>query len=124
MSADARRASIVKGAEVLWEEPPGHFDAFSKMLVTPKNADTRLFDFRISSYQPKGYVAPHKHAVQEQVYYILEGTGLVELEHERTVVSPWTAIHIPPGVMHAIYNTGMCDLKFVVVTTPVLDDAV
>ncbi|MEP7456606.1 cupin domain-containing protein [Phyllobacterium sp. SB3] len=122
MSVESRKAAIVKGAEVLWEEPPAHFSAFSKMLVTPANADTKLFDFRISSYQPKGYVAPHKHKVQEQVYYILEGEGLIELDGERTVVSPWTAIHIPPGVVHAIYNTGMNDLKFVVVTTPTHDE--
>lgn len=114
----SRKATVRKGAEVLWEQPPGHFDAFSKMLIRPENADTKLFDFRISSYQPKGYVAPHAHEVQEQIYYIIEGEGLMELEGERTVVTPWTAIHIPPGVRHAIYNTGMLDLKFVVVTTP------
>jgi mannose-6-phosphate isomerase-like protein (cupin superfamily) len=31
-------------------------------------------------------------------------------------------IHIPPGVTHAIYNTGMVDLKFIVVTTPPDDE--
>ena len=123
MTKRTPKATIVKGAEILWEEPPAHFDAFSKMLVNPQNTDSRLFDFRVSSYQPKGYVAPHKHKIQEQVYYILEGEGLMELDGVRTVVTPWTAISIPPGVVHAIYNTGMCDLKFVVVTTPVSDDA-
>jgi mannose-6-phosphate isomerase-like protein (cupin superfamily) len=88
------------------------------MLVRPENADTRCFDFRISSYQPKGLVVPHRHKVQEQIYYILEGEGLMEIEGERTVVHPWTVIFIPPGVEHGIYNTGMVDLKFIVVTTP------
>jgi mannose-6-phosphate isomerase-like protein (cupin superfamily) len=118
----ARGATIRPGAEVLWENPPNHFDALSKMLVRPENADTALFDFRISTYQPKGYVAPHRHRIQEQIYYILEGEGLMELEGQRTVVRPWTVVHIPPRVQHAIYNTGMVDLKFVVVTTPP-DDA-
>jgi len=27
-------------------------------------------------------------------------------------------IFIPPGVEHAIYNTGMIDLRFIVVTSP------
>jgi len=116
------KATIRKGVEVLWEEPPAHFDAFSKMLVRPENADTSRFDFRISSYQPKGFVAPHSHAIQEQIYYILEGEGLMEIDGERTVVQPWTVIHIPPGVTHAIYNTGMVDLKFIVVTTPPDDE--
>ncbi|WNI18739.1 cupin domain-containing protein [Actinacidiphila sp. ITFR-21] len=116
--AAKRTATIRQGAEVLWEQPPNHFDALSKMLVRPENSDSVLFDFRISTYQPKGYVAPHVHRAQEQIYYILEGEGLMELEGERTVVAPWTVVHIPPGVEHAIYNTGMIDLKFVVVTTP------
>jgi mannose-6-phosphate isomerase-like protein (cupin superfamily) len=123
MAEVARKATVRRGSEVLWEEPPGHFDAISKMLIRPENADTKLFDFRISCYQPKGYVARHAHAVQEQIYYILEGEGLMEIEEVRTVVEPWTVVHIPPGVAHAIYNTGMVDLKFVVVTTPPEDQA-
>lgn len=110
--------TIRRGVEVLWEEPPNHFDAFSKMLVRPENADTKLFDFRISSYQPKGYVAPHIHNAQEQIYYIISGEALVEIDGARTPVDPYTVIHFPPGVEHALYNTGMTDLTFVVVTTP------
>jgi mannose-6-phosphate isomerase-like protein (cupin superfamily) len=113
-----RQATIRHGSSVLWEQPPGHFEAFSKMLIRPENADSRLFDFRVSSYQPRGHVAPHHHEYQEQVYYILEGEGLMEIEGERTVVTPWTVVHIPPTVSHAIYNTGMVDLKLVVVTIP------
>ncbi|HET6522466.1 MAG TPA: cupin domain-containing protein [Geminicoccaceae bacterium] len=114
-----RRATIRQGAAVLWEEPPGHHDAaLSKMLVRPESADTRLLDYRISSYEPKGYVAPHRHRVQEQIYHILEGEGLMEIEGERTVVGPQTVIHLPPGVEHAIYNTGLRTLVFIVVTTP------
>jgi mannose-6-phosphate isomerase-like protein (cupin superfamily) len=120
--SDKPKATIRHGAEVLWEQPPGHFDAFSKMLIRPENADSKLFDFRISSYQPKGYVAPHKHLIQEQIYYILDGEALMEVEGERTVVTPWTVVHLPPGVEHAIYNTGMTDLKFIVVTVPPDDE--
>lgn len=120
--ATEKIATVRRGAEVLWETPPNHFDALSKMLVRPENSDSALFDFRISTYQPKGYVAPHRHTIQEQIYYILKGEGLMELEGERTVVTPWTVVHIPPQVEHAIYNTGMIDLKFVVVTTPPDDE--
>lgn len=115
-------AVIRHGASVMWEEPPNHFDAFSKMLVRPENANTRHFDFRISSYQPKGYVAPHRHAVQEQIYHIQEGEGVMELDGERHVVRPQDTIFIPPGVEHAIYNTGLVDLIFYVITSPPEDE--
>ncbi len=115
-------AVIRKGASVLWENPPAHYDAMSKMLVRPENAKTKHFDFRISIYQPKGYVAPHAHKIQEQIYHIQAGEGLMELEGQRHVVGPQDTIHIPPGVNHAIYNTGLVDLVFYVITSPPEDE--
>jgi mannose-6-phosphate isomerase-like protein (cupin superfamily) len=116
-------ASIRNINEVMWETPPAHFDAHSKMLVNPDTAGTRRFDYRISSYQPKGYVAPHRHRVQEQIYHILDGEGLMEIEGERSMVRRrHDCIHLPPGVEHAIYNTGLQDLVFLVITTPPTDD--
>ena len=118
-----KTAAVIRNiAEVMWETPPEHFDAHSKMLVTPQNSATRRLDFRISSYQPKGYVKPHRHKVQEQIYHVLSGEGLMELDGKRTVVRAHDCIHIPPGVEHAIYNTGLTDLVFFVVTTPPTDE--
>jgi mannose-6-phosphate isomerase-like protein (cupin superfamily) len=114
-------ATIRNIVEVLWETPPAHYDAHSKMLVTPETARTSRLDHRISSYQPKGFVAPHTHKVQEQIYHVLEGEGLMELDGERHVVRSQDVIHIPPGVEHAIYNSGLKDLVFLVITTPPTD---
>lgn len=112
-------AVIRRGASVMWESPPGHYDsAFSKMLVRPENSATQLLDFRISVYQPKGYVAPHHHRTQEQIYHIQSGEAVMELSGARHVVGPQDTIFIPPGVEHAIYNTGLTDLVFYVITTP------
>ena len=122
-SKNNRKAAIRHTAEVLWENPPGHSPgAISKMLVRPENADTKLLDFRISCYQPMDHVEPHAHKVQEQVYHVLEGEGMMELDGERNVVRSGNVIFIPPGVNHAIYNTGVVDLVFLVITTPP-DDA-
>ena len=51
----------------------------SKPLVMPENAASRHIDYRISMYQPMAYVARHKHKVQEQIYHVLDGEGLMEL---------------------------------------------
>ena len=109
--------------EAMWEDLPGHFGgAYSKMLVRPDVCGSRRIDYRISTYQPKGYVEPHSHRVQEQVYHVLEGEALMELGEERRVVRRHDVIFVPPGVRHAIYNTGLSDLTFIVVTSPP-DDA-
>jgi mannose-6-phosphate isomerase-like protein (cupin superfamily) len=115
----AGKGVIRQMAESMWEDLPGHFDsALSKMLVRPEVCGSRHLDFRLSSYQPKGYVAAHSHKVQEQIYHVLEGEGLMELDGERSVVGPGTTIFVPPGVEHAIYNTGVRDLLFFVITSP------
>ena len=122
-TSGSRKAVIRHTAEVLWENPPGHSrGALSKMLVRPETAGSELVDFRISCYQPMDCVNPHTHNVQEQIYHLLEGEGLMELDGERNIVRPGTFIFVPPGVEHAIYNTGTTDLVFFVVTTPPDDD--
>jgi mannose-6-phosphate isomerase-like protein (cupin superfamily) len=115
------KAKIMRAEEAFWEQPPGHFQAFSKMLVHPTNAGTRLFDFRLSSYQPRGYAEVHVHQVAENIYYVLQGKGIVELDGEKHLVEPHMVIHIPPGVRHGIFNTGLEDLIFVVVASPPSD---
>ncbi len=112
-------AAIRAAAEVIWDEPPAHYGgAFSKLLVRPESCGSKSIDYRISVYQPRAYVAPHKHRIQEQVYHVLEGEGLMELDGKKQVVRKDDVIFIPPGIEHAIYNTGMTDIKFVVVTSP------
>ncbi|OGK90476.1 MAG: hypothetical protein A2X50_16920, partial [Candidatus Rokubacteria bacterium GWF2_70_14] len=112
------QAKIMRMEEAFWELPPKHFQAFSKMLVHPTNADTKHFDFRISSYQPRGYAEVHVHEVAENLYYILRGKGIVELDGVKHLVEPHMLIHIPPGVRHGIFNTGIEDLVFLVVASP------
>ena len=124
MAATKRHAVIRNIAEVPWREFPNHFGgALSKPLVMPETAGSRQLDYRISMYQPMAHVARHKHKVQEQIYHLLEGEGLMEIEGKNHVVRKHDVIFLPPGIEHAISNTGVSDLVFLVVTSPVSDDA-
>jgi mannose-6-phosphate isomerase-like protein (cupin superfamily) len=110
-------------AEVPWKEFPDHFGgALSKPLVMPENAGTRQIDYRISMYQPMAHVKKHAHKVQEQVYHVLEGEGLMEIGGETHVVRKHDVIFLPPGVEHSLANSGITDLVFLVVTSPVTDE--
>jgi len=120
---EKRGAVVHNVAEIPWKQFPGHFgSALSKPLVRPETAAARLLDYRISTYQPMGYVELHTHKVQEQVYHILEGEGLMEMDGHRRVVRKHDVIFIPPGVEHGITNSGLSDLTFIVVTTPIDDE--
>ncbi len=120
---EGRKAVLRNMAEVMWVNPPGHAPgAISKMLVRPETAGSRLVDFRISTYQPMSFVEPHTHKIQEQIYHVLDGEGLMELDGERRVMRSGDFVFVPPGVEHAIYNTGRTDLTFFVVTAPPDDE--
>lgn len=119
----ARKPSIRNIAEVDWEDLPGHFGgAFSKFLAHPETTGSKHVDYRISCYQPRGHVERHAHKVQEQIYHVLEGEGLMQVGREERVVRRHDVIFIPPGIEHSIRNTGLTDLVFIVVTAPAHDE--
>jgi len=112
-------------AEVPWREFPNHFGgALSKPLVMPETAGAKRLDYRISMYQPMARVAVHTHKVQEQIYHVLEGEGLMTIGAKNHVVRKHDVIFLPPGVEHAIENSGLADLVFLVITSPVSDEVV
>ncbi|NQV58765.1 MAG: cupin domain-containing protein [Alphaproteobacteria bacterium] len=123
MSNKKGKSGIRNIAEVPWQQFPNHFGgALSKPLVGPGDTDITLIDYRISSYQPMAYVAAHTHKIQEQIYHVLDGEGLMEIDGKNTVVRRHDVIHIPPGIEHAIANSGLVDLVFLVITSPASDD--
>jgi quercetin dioxygenase-like cupin family protein len=116
-------AFVEQMARIAWQEFPGHFGgALSKALVGPENSGSALIDFRISRYAPSAYVQEHVHHVQEQVYYVLEGEGLLTLNEDRHLMRPHDYVYVPPGVRHSFTNTGTAGLVFLVMTTPADDE--
>src|SRR5215467_351982 len=128
MSANAAKASrgpepfVRNMAEIDWQEFPGHFGgALSKALVRPEVCGARRVDFRISCYQPMAHVQEHVHQVQEQIYHVLDGEGLLTLDGKRVLMRKHDYVFIPPGVRHSFTNNGVAPLVFLLVTTPAED---
>lgn len=123
------RAALEKQAvtrnlgELLWVQYPGHFhQALSKAIVTPDTVGSRFFDHRISCYEPGAYVENHVHKVQEQIYHVLSGQGVLVVDGERRLVRADDVTYIPPGVRHELHCTGTDTLVFLVITSPPTDD--
>ncbi|MDM7943974.1 MAG: cupin domain-containing protein [Hydrogenophaga sp.] len=117
------RLLLEKMANMPWKEYPGHFGgALSKELAGPETTGSKRVDFRISRYAPAAYVGEHVHKVQEQVYYVLEGEGMLTLDDTKNLMRPHDYVFVPPGVRHSFTNTGTQGLVFLVITTPASDD--
>ena len=113
MSEKPAAATIRNVVEAMWEDLPGHFGgAYSKMLVRPEVCGARRIDYRISTYQPKGYVEPHVHQVQEQIYHILEGELTVIAGGKEEVARKGDTVFIAPNENREIVNrgSGVCTL--------------
>lgn len=53
----------------------------------------------------------HRHQ-QAEIYLILEGTGLVEIDSEARPFEAGTAVFIPGNALHSLWNTGASDVRF------------
>lgn len=61
----------------------------------------------------------HKHyLLSSEVYYILEGKGIMNIGEEMQEVFPGQAIYIPPLAWQCIHNPGPGDLKFICIVDP------
>lgn len=58
----------------------------------------------------------HYHRVSEEFYFLLAGTGTMEIDGDSREVGPGDAILIPPGAWHQI--TARTDLEFLCCCAP------
>jgi quercetin dioxygenase-like cupin family protein len=119
-----KRQAVVRNlAELPWIQYPGHFDrALSKEIVSTNTTDSKIFDYRISTYQPGAYVESHVHKVQEQIYHFLSGEGILILDDKKHIMRAHDVAYIPPGVVHELHNTGLESMVFLVITSPFKDE--
>ena len=58
--------------------------------------------------------APHKH-IEDEFFFVLEGTATFFLDGNRTTVGAYTSLYCPSMVMHGISNAGDTELKYLVI---------
>ena len=64
----------------------------------------------------------HRHAAYDEVYYVLAGTGTLELEEgEKYLLRPGAAAVIPAGTAHSLQADPGVRLKFVIFGSPAMD---
>lgn len=61
---------------------------------------------------------PHKLTKSAEVYYILEGEGVLHVDKETAEVKPGRAVYVPPGAEQYLENTGDRELSFLCIVDP------
>ena len=75
-----------------------------------------------ATLEPGQTTQRHYHGESEELYYLLEGSGELEVEGDRRRVEPGDAILIPPGAWHQI-TAGDGELRFLCCCAPGYSDA-
>ena len=60
----------------------------------------------------------HYHRESEEIYFVLSGSGSMELDGEHAPVGPGDAVAIAPGAWHQITATGSEPLRFLCCCAP------
>ena len=71
-----------------------------------------------ATLQPGQATERHYHRESEELYYLLEGSGEMEIDGERASVGPGDAILIAPGAWHQIRADDGAALRFLCCCAP------
>ncbi|MGI8968503.1 MAG: cupin domain-containing protein [Chloroflexota bacterium] len=86
--------------------------SWSRMLVTDKSSTGNRSSLGYSVFTPKTELPPVAHETEE-VAYVVAGAGELRLDDEIVQFKRGDALLIPPGVWHAVVNTGDEDVVMV-----------
>ncbi|MFH1791712.1 MAG: cupin domain-containing protein [Candidatus Omnitrophota bacterium] len=70
-----------------------------------------------ATVRPGARTSPHRLRTSE-VYYILEGKGVMTIDGKSGRVGPGTAVYIPPESVQFIKNSGIKPLVFLCIVDP------
>ena len=81
------------------------------------------FCMGLVTLEPGGGQVPWHNQEQEEIYFILEGSGEMCLGEERQSIAAGQAVFIPPRVFHQLTNTGPEPMKMIYCYGPAGDVA-
>jgi mannose-6-phosphate isomerase-like protein (cupin superfamily) len=88
-----------------------------RSLLDLATAPVRNQSLAEASLEPGGSTQRHYHRTSEELYYVVEGAGEMELDGELEQVAAGDAILIPPGARHRI-TAGPAGLRFLCCCAP------
>ncbi len=84
-------------------------------VVHPPTANQSLAE---ATLEPGASTVRHRHRLCEEIYFLLEGTGVMEIDGDERAVGPGDAILIPPGARHTITANAGARLRFLCCCAP------
>jgi len=90
-----------------------------RSILDRTNAPVEKQSLAEASMKPGQATERHYHKISEELYFLLEGNALMEVDGETRAVGPGDAILIPAGAWHQI--TAESELRFLCCCAPPYD---
>lgn len=88
-----------------------------KMLLTAEQTKGSFSLVEIG-LQPGNFVPLHTHEVEDEVFYVLEGTVEFEVEDEKIIAEAGTTVYVPKGTFHGFRHVGDAPARLFDLHTP------
>jgi quercetin dioxygenase-like cupin family protein len=85
-----------------------------KLIFSGRRTPTEALSFGVAEFPP-GAVLPLHHHAPAEIYHVLDGEGLTEIEGEAHQLRAGISLFIPAGARHRTTNTGPGPLRFLFV---------
>ncbi|MBN2128078.1 MAG: cupin domain-containing protein [Sedimentisphaerales bacterium] len=108
---------FVRSLEDCEEFVAGDGSLLRELLHPDKTEPEVRYSLAHATVPPEQATKPHRLANAE-VYYVLEGFGVMFIDDESEPVEPGSTVYIPPGATQYIENTGDHELVFLCIVDP------
>lgn len=89
-----------------------------RLLLGPQLGSAERMTMSLAIFPPGSAPPGHVHAIEEEVVFVLAGTGRLLTEHQSIPLSPGVAFRVPPGLVHGAVNDGNEPLELLCMFSP------
>jgi quercetin dioxygenase-like cupin family protein len=99
-----------------WQPEPasGHVT----VKVEPRNTGVSGVSLSVQAIGVGGYVREHAHGENEEIIYVLEGSGTAVVDGQRYPMVPGTTIFLGKSIKHTFINQGDVELRYTATILP------
>ena len=106
---------VLPAADAFWR-PSNQMGVLNTDLAKQLEAST--LGARLWRLTPGQASTRHRHASQEELYVLLEGTGRIRVEDDLHTLAPLSALVIEPGTVRQVFNDTDGDALWLVAGAP------
>jgi quercetin dioxygenase-like cupin family protein len=114
-----RPATTQQNVTVLREVPEAHWlgPELTEILVTPERSLGK-YDVARQTIAPQGGPPPHRHAREDEMFYVVDGQFEFVANEEVFAGGPGTSVFLPRGTIHRFKNVGERAGELIIICTP------